>query len=150
MRQIASRRPRALAAAALAAAALAALPAAASAVVSTGHSGWAWSNPLPQGEDIADLAFSGPTGYAVGGFGTLLKTADGGETWAGLPAATAQAFSRVIALPSGFVASGGCVVRRSLDGSGAISRIDVGGGDAGCGSAVHAVAFADPLNGLVV
>jgi photosystem II stability/assembly factor-like uncharacterized protein len=144
------RRPRALVAAALAATALAGLPAAADAVVSTGHSGWSWSNPLPQGEDISDLAFSGPTGYAAGGFGALLRTSDGGQTWQGLPSGSAQGFSRVIALPSGFVASGGCVVRRSLDGTGAISSIDVGGGGTACGSSVRAVAFADALNGLVL
>ncbi|MDX6714730.1 MAG: hypothetical protein QOH30_1288 [Baekduia sp.] len=151
MMDIARFRPRALAAAALCAAALGGLPAAAGAVVSTGHSGWAWSNPVPQGEDIADLAFAGPTGYAVGGFGTLLRTTDAGQTWVGLPSASGQPFSRVIAVgASGVVASGSCVVRRSLDAGGELTRIDVGGGDLGCGTAVRAVAFSDPLNGLIV
>ncbi|HEY4097300.1 MAG TPA: hypothetical protein VGM33_17390, partial [Baekduia sp.] len=69
--------PRWSGAAALAACALAALPAAASANVQVGSSGWLWGNPLPQGNTVRAMAFSGPTGYAVGDFGTLLKTADG-------------------------------------------------------------------------
>jgi photosystem II stability/assembly factor-like uncharacterized protein len=137
-------------AAALAASAALAVPATAGAVVSTGHSGWAWSSPSPQGEDIADLAFTGSTGYAVGGFGTLLRTSDGGQTWAGLPSGTSVGLTRVAAVgPAGVVAAGGCAVRRSEDAGATLSRIDVGGGDAGCGTAVRAVAFADPLNGLL-
>ena len=144
-------RGRRLAVALAATAALAAAPSAATAVVSTGHSGWAWSSPAPQGEDIADLSFAGTTGYAVGGFGTLLRSTDGGQSWAGLPSGTSQGLARVAAIgPSGVVAAGGCAVRRSEDGGATLARVDVGGGDAGCGTAVRAVALADPLNGLLV
>src|SRR4051812_23217205 len=75
-------------AAATAAVCVAALPAGASANVQVGSSGWSWGNPLPQGNTLRAMAFSGPTGYAVGDFGTLLKTTDGGVTWSGLPAGT--------------------------------------------------------------
>jgi photosystem II stability/assembly factor-like uncharacterized protein len=144
------RRRGRLAAALAASAALAAIPSSAAAVVSTGHSGWAWSSPSPQGEDIADLSFAGSTGYAVGGFGTLLRTSDGGQTWAGLPSGTSQGLTRVQAVgPAGLVAAGGCAVRRSEDAGASLTRIDVGGGDTGCGTSVRAVAFADPLNGLL-
>jgi photosystem II stability/assembly factor-like uncharacterized protein len=60
----------------------------AGAVVSTGHSGWGWADPSPQGETIADLTFAGDVGYAVGGYGTLLRTVDGGASWTGLPSRT--------------------------------------------------------------
>lgn len=148
-----ARRPRlrAAAATAVAAASLGALPAAGSAVVASGHSGWAWTTPSPQGEDISDLAFVGATGYAVGGFGTVLRSNDGGLTWSGLPSGTTQGLARVAVLGAAeFVAAGGCAVRRSDDGGATLARIDVGGGDQGCGTNMRAVAFSDPVNGLLV
>jgi photosystem II stability/assembly factor-like uncharacterized protein len=132
-------------------AALAATVPTAGAVVSSGHSGWSWSNPSPQGENIADISFSGGTGYAVGGFGTLLRSTDAGTTWSGLPSTTVQDLTRVgTAGANGFVTSGNCAVRRSTDAGTTLSPIDVGGGDTGCGSTVQAVAFADASNGLVL
>ena len=124
---------------------------AAGAVVSSGHSGWSWSNPAPQGEGLADVAFSGSTGYAVGSFGTLLRTTDAGATWAGLPSTTVQDLTRIgLVGPAGFVTSGGCAVRRSADSGTTLGSIDVGGGDTGCGTSVVATAFADPANGLIL
>ncbi len=144
-------RGRRLVVALAATAALAAAPSVAGAVVSTGHSGWAWSSPSPQGEDINDLSFAGSTGYAVGGFGTLLRSSDGGQSWTGLPSSTTQALARVAAIgPAGVVAAGGCAVRKSEDAGATLARVDVGGGDSGCGTAVRAVTFADPMNGLLV
>ncbi len=71
-------------AAVLCALALAA-PAVASATnVQVGSAGWQWGNPLPQGNTVRGLAFSGGSGYAVGDFGTVLATDDGGATWRGL------------------------------------------------------------------
>jgi photosystem II stability/assembly factor-like uncharacterized protein len=113
---------------AVAAALAGATPAVAGATVSTGHSGWSWSNPSPQGEDIADLAFAGTTGYAVGGFGTLLRSTDAGTTWTGLPSATVQDLTRVDTVgATGFVTSGACAVRRSGDSGATLAPIDVGG-----------------------
>ena len=71
------------AAAACAVALLAAAPAS-QAQVQVGSSGWRWGNPLPQGNTIRALSFAGGRGYAVGDFGTLLRTDDGGATWSGL------------------------------------------------------------------
>lgn len=146
-------RRRARLAVAVAAALLCVAPALAGAVVSNGHSGWAWASPSPQGEAIADLSFNGASGYAVGGFGTLLRSTDGGQTWIGLPSGTTQALGRVIAVGStGLVAAGGCAVRRSADDGATVASVDVGGGagEQGCGSNVLTVAFADALNGLIV
>src|SRR4051794_16478136 len=60
---------------ALACALVAGLGGAASATVQVGSSGWSWGNPLPQGNTLRAMSFAGPTGYAVGDVGTLLKTA---------------------------------------------------------------------------
>ena len=78
------KRLRWIAALACAAALLAALPALAPANVQVGSSGWLWGNPLPQGNTLRAMSFAGANGYAVGDFGTLLKTTDGGTTWSGL------------------------------------------------------------------
>ncbi len=125
--------------------------ASAGALVSTGHSGWSWADPTPQGESIADLAFSGGTGYAVGGYGTLLRSADGGGTWTGLPSRTLQDLTRVgFAGPGGVVVSGACALRRSGDSGVTFGTIDVGGGDTGCGSSISAVSFSDTQNGMIL
>ena len=56
---------------------------AADAAVGTGHSGWQWGNPQPQGNTLHDVDFAGGAGYAVGSFGTILKTTDSGVNWVG-------------------------------------------------------------------
>ncbi|HMJ35717.1 MAG TPA: YCF48-related protein [Baekduia sp.] len=111
-------------AAAVVACAFAALPAAASANVQVGSSGWLWGNPLPQGNTLRAMTFSGPTGYAVGDFGTLLKTTDAGDTWTGLPAGTFSNLTEVQTVDANtVVAGGGCVARISKDGGTSFSRI---------------------------
>lgn len=113
---------RSCAAAALGALAL--LPAGASANVQVGSSGWQWGNPLPQGNTLRSMAFAGTTGYAVGDFGTLLKTEDGGTNWAGLPAGTFTNLTEIQALDANTIfAGGGCVARRSTDGGRTFTRI---------------------------
>src|SRR4051794_34774027 len=67
------------------AAALAAVPATAQAApVRVAHAGWTWGNPRPQGDTLNALAFQGQRGWAVGEFGTLLRTDDGGSNWLGI------------------------------------------------------------------
>src|SRR6202171_3623448 len=54
---------------------LLALPAAA-------DSGWFWQNPLPQGNGIEGTAMvDANTVYAVGRWGTILRSTDGGVNW---------------------------------------------------------------------
>jgi photosystem II stability/assembly factor-like uncharacterized protein len=106
----------ALLAAALLATAWSAAPA--SAGVTVGHSGWEWSNPLPQGNSLRALDFEGSRGYAVGSFGTALVSMDGGATWGGLPTGVTDDLVRVRALgPDVVVAAGGCSVLRSDGGA---------------------------------
>jgi photosystem II stability/assembly factor-like uncharacterized protein len=48
----------------------------------TVHSQWAWKNPLPQGNNLNAACFINPsTVYAVGDVGTIINTADAGQTW---------------------------------------------------------------------
>ncbi|HWI73544.1 MAG TPA: YCF48-related protein, partial [Baekduia sp.] len=102
----------------------AALPGGASANVQVGSSGWLWGNPLPQGNTLRAMAFSGATGYAVGDFGTLLQTGDGGATWSGLPAGTFSNLTELQVLDGNTLfAGGGCVARRSIDGGKTFTRI---------------------------
>ena len=43
---------------------------------------WQWQNPYPQGYDLNDVQFvDSLTGWAVGEFGSVIKTEDGGSTW---------------------------------------------------------------------
>ena len=44
---------------------------------------WFWQYPLPQGNDLSKVKMvSSTTGFVVGEYGTILKTTDGGTTWA--------------------------------------------------------------------
>ncbi|MEI7726687.1 MAG: YCF48-related protein [Bacteroidota bacterium] len=48
-------------------------------------SGWHWVNPLPQGNVIHQVIYyDQQTGYAVGNYGSILKTSDGGVQWESL------------------------------------------------------------------
>src|SRR5260370_20151678 len=45
-------------------------------------SGWFWQNPLPQGNSLeATATVDSNVMVAVGGYGTILRTTDGGATW---------------------------------------------------------------------
>lgn len=124
---------------------------ASAALVGTPFSGWTWISPQPQGENLDGIAFSGGRGYAVGPLGTVLVSGDGGTTWTGLHAGTADSLRivRVIG-SSSVVVGGGCDLRRSDDGGATFYRLPFDAGDSGCGSPVAAVAFPSPTVGYVV
>lgn len=43
---------------------------------------WTWQNPLPQGNTLRCIRFTGTdTGYVAGDAGVILKTTDAGKTW---------------------------------------------------------------------
>jgi photosystem II stability/assembly factor-like uncharacterized protein len=43
---------------------------------------WTWRNPLPQGNMLSGLHFLSPSeGFAAGGYGSVMKTQDGGTSW---------------------------------------------------------------------
>ncbi|NQT26967.1 T9SS type A sorting domain-containing protein [candidate division KSB1 bacterium] len=44
--------------------------------------GWFWQNPLPQGNTLQGVSFSDANnGTAVGNYGTIIRTTDGGNNW---------------------------------------------------------------------
>lgn len=91
--------------------ALAGAGVAGAAPVSVGHSGWTCGSPTPQGKDLNAVAFDGATGYAVGNFGTALKSTDGGASWSGLPTGTLNDLDVVQELDSNTViVGGGCAL----------------------------------------
>ena len=118
------------------------LPAAARGSVFVGHSGWFWANPLPQGNTLRALDFAGGREYAVGDFGTVLRSDDGGSSWQGLstditvPLRTVRAIS-----PDTMVVGGKCVVRRSDDGGTTFTRLPWTAIDAHCGTHVQSLYF---------
>ena len=119
--------------------------------VSIGHSGWSWSNPQPQGRALIDIAPVDAThAYAVGEFGTMLATADAGETWTGIPTGTTQFLSHVAAAGLSTVAiAGNCLVLRSEDGGTTLRRLPVTSNDV-CANPVQAVTFPTPTLGLIL
>src|SRR6476660_5980490 len=64
---------------------------------SAGSTGWAWQNPLPQGNSLYSIHFAPDrlTGLAVGADGTILRTLDGGFTWQKRPSGTDVSLSAV-------------------------------------------------------
>ncbi len=131
-------------------AAAVALPAAASANVQVGSAGWLWGNPLPQGNTLHDIAFvpGTTTGYAVGDFGTIVKTTDAGVTWTGLPAGTFTNLTRVeVAADGSIIAGAGCVLRISTDGGVTFDRIAFTASEATCPHQVVAFSYQSKTNG---
>jgi photosystem II stability/assembly factor-like uncharacterized protein len=52
---------------------------------------WTWRNPLPTGVSLNGIAHTGGNNYTVAGdFGTILQSADGGETWVHRQSGTLQ------------------------------------------------------------
>ena len=144
-------RPR-LAAVAAVAAALAALPATANAApVRVAHAGWTWGNPLPQGDTLDALAFEGQRGWAVGEFGTLLRTDDGGSSWQGISTGLDQDLTEVrIISRDSVVVAGGCPVRRSDDGGKTFRRLPWTASDARCTAGVASLAFPSSTTGFLL
>ncbi len=118
--------------------------------VSVGHSGWNWGNPVPQGQGLKAVTFSGTTGYAVGNLGTVLTSVDGGATWAGLPSGTFQDLSVVQELnPSVVIVGGGCSVRESVNGGASFVDVPINASESTCSTDVAALSFLDQANGYV-
>ncbi len=116
--------------------------ASAGANVQVGSSGWQWGNPLPQGNTVRAMSFSGGTGYAAGDFGTLLKTRDGGTSWSGLQVGTLQGLSVVQALDADTVfAGGGCVARRTVDGGATFTAVRFTPVESGCRVGLRDLSF---------
>ena len=119
--------------------------------VRVGASSWTWGNPLPQGNTINALAFAGAQGYAVGDFGTILSTPDGGTSWKGISSGTFTPLTQVQAIDAdAFFAGGGCVGRRSNDGGKTFTRVAFTPVESKCSQPLAAAYFVSRLIGYVV
>src|SRR3954462_14535837 len=128
------------------------LPAAAHAApVSVAHAGWTWGSPLPQGDNLSSVAFQGQRGYAVGEFGTMLRTDDGGATWSGISTGLTEDLDQVrMITPATVVVAGGCLLRRSDDGGKTFRRLPWTASDARCTAGVAGLAFPSSTVGYLL
>ncbi len=125
-------------------------PAGFGAPVSVGHSGWSWSDPSPQGETLNDVVFTGTRGFAVGDFGTVLRSEDGGNTWAGLPSGTTNDLTQVQEVePATIVIAGGCTVRESTNGGASFERLPVNESERACATKVASFSFLSAGTGFI-
>jgi photosystem II stability/assembly factor-like uncharacterized protein len=140
----------ALATAVLATCAFGAAPA--DAAVSTSNSGWFWGDPRPQGNTLGAIDFAEGRGYAVGGFGTLVRTDDGGSTWSGIITGVGSArLTDVDAVDANtVVVGGGCILRRSTDGGTSFQRLPFTSSERNCPAEVRAFSFPSPDTGYVL
>ena len=129
--------------------ALASAPALA-APVSVGHSGWTWGDPTPQGQPLSEVVFDGATGFAVGAFGTVLRSEDAGATWTGMPSGTINTLSVVQEVsPTVVIVGGGCTVRESVNGGASFTSIPINPTESSCPTNVASFSFSDPNTGYV-
>ena len=123
----------------------------ASAQVSTEHSGWDWSNPAPQGELLLDVSFADGVGYAVGAFGTVLRTTDAGATWTSLPTGLYGTLTAVDAVSATTVIiGGGCVLRRSDDAGTTFVRLPWTASDSSCPEKIASIDFPTAAAGYLL
>jgi len=119
--------------------------------VQVGSAGWKWGSPLPQGNTVRSIAFSGASGYAVGDFGTVLATDDSGATWRGLVSGTLENLREVQAIDgNSLFAGGGCVGRRSDDGGKTFTRVAFTPVETNCRQPLAAAWFATEQIGYIV
>src|SRR6266576_192281 len=80
---------------------------------------WHWQNPLPQGNNLRGASFVyANTGTVVGGYGTIVRTTDGGNHWATQPSGTTLQFRGVsfIDANNGTAVDEGGTILRTTDG----------------------------------
>jgi len=107
--------------------------------------------PSTQGQPLNDISFAGGAGYAVGSFGTVLRTTDGGNTWAGLAAGLYADLAHVDAVSaSTVVVAGSCVLRRSDDGGQTWVRLPWTGSESACPNPIAAIDFPTPNAGYLL
>lgn len=122
----------------------------AQASVGVGHSGWFWGNPLPQGQALFGVDFAGQRGFAVGSFGTVLRTDDGGSTWSGVGSGTTLDLSEVQTVGQNTVIIGGeCSVRRSDDAGANFRRLPFTAKEDGCPVGLAALHFPSSVVGYL-
>ena len=95
--------------------------------------GWYSGNPLLGPSTLTSLASAGGTTYAAGNEGTLLKSIDGGLTWAGIATGIQDNLSLVRIVggdPNSIVVGGATILRRSDNGGKTFTRLPFARGSA--------------------
>jgi photosystem II stability/assembly factor-like uncharacterized protein len=93
-------------------------------LLATPQSGWLWSNPAPQGDDLEAVEFAGEIGFAAGEDGTVLKSVDGGASWLALSSGTTEKLSLMQVLdPATVFVSGELGLLESTDGGRSFKEI---------------------------
>jgi photosystem II stability/assembly factor-like uncharacterized protein len=129
----------------------AAVAAPAQAQVITGQSGWEWGNPQPQGNQINDIGFSGGTGFAVGNFGTVIETPDGGQTWTGVVTGITADINKVsLPAPGTLIIGGGCYDLISADAGASFTQMSFTQPGPDCAPTVTSQSFVSPTTGFVL
>jgi photosystem II stability/assembly factor-like uncharacterized protein len=102
--------------------------------VNTPHSGWYSGNPTLGPNALVDIECVGETCYAAGTFGTLLKSTNGGASWAGIVTGLAVdlRFVRIADSADQIIMGGGCFLRRSDDGGDTFRRLPFSASDRTC------------------
>ncbi|MEO8665555.1 MAG: YCF48-related protein [Ignavibacteria bacterium] len=80
---------------------------------------WNWIQPVPTGNLLYSVSFpEANTGYAAGAFGTIIKTTDGGLTWALQSSQSDKDLSEILFVNSntGFAAGKDGIILRTSDG----------------------------------
>lgn len=112
-------------------------------------SGWYTGNPLLGPATLTNLASAGGTTYAAGASGTLLKSTDGGSTWAGIVTGIQQNLTIVRIVgdnPSSLVVGGASFLNRSDNGGQTFTRLPF----ASSGASLVTAAFPSSTVGYIV
>jgi photosystem II stability/assembly factor-like uncharacterized protein len=123
-----------------------------SASVNVAQSGWSWGSPTPQGNTLNSIDFVQGRGYAAGDAGTVLRTDDGGQTWAGLATGTSANLTRLQVLdPDTLIVLGGdgCVLRRSDDAGATFRKVFIIV-EQNCAGQIDAFDFVDGQTGYLL
>ena len=131
------------------------LPASASALISTGDDGWSWQDPHPQGDNLEEVtAIDALHAVAVGDWGAILTTPDGGATWTSHDCGFVGAHVNDVSFPD--EDNGWAVVWTQVSNDGGISRYVIHSADGGATWTVQAslpyaraVTFVDARHGWV-
>jgi photosystem II stability/assembly factor-like uncharacterized protein len=125
---------------------------ASSAGVNSPQSGWYSGNPLLGPSSLLDSECAGNTCYAAGSFGTLLKSTDGGGSWAGIVTGLTvdTRFVRIVDSPEQVVVGGGCSLRRSDDGGETFRRLPFSASDRACAVQLSSFDFPSANVGYLV
>ena len=84
----------------------------------------------------------GARGFAVGEFGTVLRSDDGGSSWTGLASGTKSSLSLVQEVdPNTVIVGGGCTVRESVNGGESFERLTVNESEDDCPTKVASFSF---------